>query len=117
MSEFFSTEATNLLSFICRSMPNLRKSILEQSTPVPQKPNTPTLDFFTASQIQEACEHPTAYVKQAIGAISAIQNAIFAATQQLETRVQQREVIERALAASIKQERIARQAAKEKEGK
>lgn len=113
MTEFVSTEAVNLLSFICQSMPNLRQSILEQSTALPKKEASTLTPTFNSAQIQEAREHPTEYVKQAISAVASIQRAIFTATALLDQHLEQREKLDKALNLTIAHEKLVKQRAAE----
>lgn len=99
-----STEAATLLSFICQTMPNLKKSIREQSTLSAKKAALMSFDFFTPEQITEAREHPTAYVNQAVSAVASIQESLNLAQQKLDLFESQLESVRYGRGMLIKKE-------------
>lgn len=119
MVPIISTAAANILTFIVQSMPNLRKNILEQSTlPLPPKKEAllPTLPivFLVPTQIIEAREHPTNYVKEAIATVAVIQGTLNDTTKQLDMILEQKKSVEIAIIAI--NEQLAKQAADKSHG-
>lgn len=75
---FISTTSIILLSTLRKRAPNLINGIIQCSSTISnlaKKTPAPTL-ALSSKQIQEACEHPSMIVKQTLGSIVILQDAL-----------------------------------------
>ena len=101
MSEYISTGTVILVSLLCRKMPGLFKCISQYSTPSKKKNAPSPISLLSAEQIQEARQHPSSIVQQALKAVAVVQGSLNASTSKLDILAQQRSNIEKTLTKLI----------------
>ncbi|EKE01800.1 MAG: hypothetical protein ACD_21C00052G0018 [uncultured bacterium] len=97
MSETTSTETVILTSIWCRKMSGLLKYIYKYSTASKKKNTSTPIPLLSPQQIQEARQHPSTAIQQALGTVAEIQRALNAALSKLKTLTEQRHSIESTL--------------------
>jgi hypothetical protein len=99
MPEFISTESVILISIWCRKMPELFKCIQQYSTASKKEAASTPIALLSAQQIQEARQHPSNFIRQALKTTAIIQIALNTSLVKLDALAKQRKRIESDLVA------------------
>lgn len=103
MTEFISSEAATLLSLICKDMPNLLKYIIQFAVTKPPTQPQGQLQIAPLSPkvIQEAREHSSQFLREAIASVAIIQSSLNTASTRLDNIQKQRMRIEKIISTLL----------------